>query len=160
MQGMPESLLGLVENFSKLPGVGKKTAERLAIYILQSSNDAVTSLSDALLNVKQNIEVDSISHCFKENDLCINDTPDRDSNILCVVQHATDVFLMEKSGYKGHYHVLDGLISPLDGILPEDLNIANLLDVIKKYKELVVALDPTPQGDTTSLYLIDLFKNF
>jgi len=118
MEGMPKSLLALVKNFSKLPGIGKKTAERLAIYILQSSNGKVESLADSLNNVKKNISTDKISHCFDENGSCVNNQKNRDPNILCIVEHSTDVFLIEKSGYKGHYHVLDGLISPLDGICP------------------------------------------
>ena len=160
MDGMPKSLLELVENFSKLPGIGKKTAERLAIYILQSPDGNVESLADSLKNVKKNISTDKISHCFDEDGSCVNNQTNRDSNILCIVQHSTDVFLIEKSGYKGHYHVLDGLISPLDGIMADDLNIDNLLSIVEKYKEIVFAFDPTPQADATTLYLTNLFKKY
>ena len=159
MDGMPKSLNELVENFSKLPGIGKKSAERLAIHILKSSYDNVESLSDALKNVKLNIDVDEISHCFKEDGCCVNDSEERDSNLLCLIKNATDVFLIEKSGYKGHYHVLGGLISPLDGISAEDLNITNLLEIINNYKELIIAIDPNSKGDTTSLYITSLLKN-
>jgi len=160
MDGMPKSLLELVENFSKLPGIGKKTAERLAIYILQSPDGNVESLANSLKNVKKNISTDKISHCFDEDGSCVNNQTNRDSNILCIVQHSTDVFLIEKSGYKGHYHVLDGLISPLDGIMADDLNIDNLLSIVEKYKEIVFAFDPTPQADATTLYLTNLFKKY
>ena len=160
MDGMPKSLLELVENFSKLPGIGKKTAERLAIYILQSPDGNVESLAGSLKNVKKNISTDKISHCFDEDGSCVNNQANRDSNILCIVQHSTDVFLIEKSGYKGHYHVLDGLISPLDGIMADDLNIDNLLSIVEKYKEIVFAFDPTPQADATTLYLTNLFKKY
>ena len=160
MKGMPKSLIDLVENFSKLPGIGKKTAERLSIHILQSNDEKVRGLANALINVKQNISSDEISHCFNEEGASVNDQPGRDGAMLCIVQYATDVFLMEKSGYRGHYHVLDGLISPLDGILAEDLNLNNLLSIIESYKELVLAFEPSPQGDATSLYLINLLKNY
>ena len=159
MNGMPKSLDELVDSFSKLPGVGKKTAERLAIHILRSSFSDVQEFTSALTNVKTNIDVDEISSCFKENGVSINDDSARDNSILCVVKDATEVFLIEKSGYRGHYHVLGGLLSPLDGVMPENLNIDNLLNIIDNYKELIIAIDPNSKGDTTSLYIKDLLKN-
>ena len=126
MNGMPKSLDELVDSFSKLPGVGKKTAERLAIHILRSSFSDVQEFTNALTNVKTNIDVDEISSCFIENGVSINDDSARDHSILCIVKDATDVFLIEKSGFRGHYHVLGGLLSPLDGVMPENLNIDNL----------------------------------
>tara|TARA_Y100000814_G_scaffold199063_1_gene146542 strand:- start:37 stop:627 length:591 start_codon:yes stop_codon:yes gene_type:complete len=159
MNGMPKSLDELVDSFSKLPGVGKKTAERLAIHILRSSFSDVQEFTSALTNVKTNIDVDEISSCFKENGVSINDDSARDNSILCIVKDATEVFLIEKSGYRGHYHVLGGLLSPLDGVMPENLNIDNLLNIIDNYKELIIAIDPNSKGDTTSLYIKDLLKN-
>ena len=159
MNGMPKSLDELVDSFSKLPGVGKKTAERLAIHILRSSFSDVQDFTSALTNVKTNIDVDEISSCFKENGVSINDDSARDNSILCIVKDATEVFLIEKSGYRGHYHVLGGLLSPLDGVMPENLNIDNLLNIIDNYKELIIAIDPNSKGDTTSLYIKDLLKN-
>tara|TARA_Y100000588_G_scaffold390257_1_gene495187 strand:- start:697 stop:1287 length:591 start_codon:yes stop_codon:yes gene_type:complete len=159
MNGMPKSLDELVDSFSKLPGVGKKTAERLAIHILRSSFSDVQEFTNALTNVKTNIDVDEISSCFKENGVSINDDSARDNSVLCIVKDATEVFLIEKSGYRGHYHVLGGLLSPLDGVMPENLNIDNLLNIIDNYKELIIAIDPNSKGDTTSLYIKDLLKN-
>ena len=159
MNGMPKSLDELVDSFSKLPGVGKKTAERLAIHILRSSFSDVQEFTNALTNVKTNIDVDEISSCFKENGVSINDDSSRDNSILCIVKDATEVFLIEKSGYRGHYHVLGGLLSPLDGVMPENLNIDNLVNIIDNYKELIIAIDPNSKGDTTSLYIKDLLKN-
>ena len=159
MNGMPKSLDELVDSFSKLPGVGKKTAERLAIHILRSSFSDVQEFTSALTNVKTNIDVDEISSCFKENGVSINDDSARDNSVLCIVKDATEVFLIEKSGYRGHYHVLGGLLSPLDGVMPENLNIDNLLNIIDNYKELIIAIDPNSKGDTTSLYIKDLLKN-
>ena len=96
----------------KIPGVGKKTAERLAIYILRSSNDDVEDFTNALQSVKANIDIDEISWCFKEDSESINDDKNRDDSLLCLIKDATEVFLIEKSGYRGHYHVLGGLLSP------------------------------------------------
>ena len=111
-------------------------------------------------SVKENIKVDDISHCFKEDDKCINDDTSRKDDILCIIKDPTEVFLIEKSGYNGHYHVLDGLISPLQGITADDLNFANLLEVVEKYKEVLIAFDPTPEGDATTLFLIDYLKDY
>ena len=160
MSGIPQSLNELIAEFSKLPGIGKKTAERLAVYLLQSSELEAVEFSKSILNVKKNISIDDISHCFQENGECINSLNHRDSHILCIVKDPTEVFVIEKSGYNGHYHVLDGLISPLKGIGPENLNFDNLISVINNYKEIIIAFDPTPEGDATTLYIIDLLKEY
>ena len=160
MKGMPESLSNLVEKLSKLPGIGKKSAERLAIYLLRTSQANVDELIGALSDVKLNIKKDEISHCFIENGFSINQANNRDDSILCIVKDPVDVFLIEKSGYNGHYHVLDGLLSPLDGVTPEQLNFTALLSVIKGYNEVIIALDPSSKGDATSLYILELLKDF
>ena len=160
MSGVPQSLNELIIEFSKLPGIGKKTAERLAVYLLQSSEVEAVEFSKSILNVKKNISIDEISHCFQESGECINSNEHRDKNILCIVKDPTEVFLIEKSGYNGHYHVLNGLIAPLKGIDPGKLNFDNLLKVANNYKEIVIAFDPTPEGDATTLYLIELLKEF
>ena len=159
MSGIPDSLNNLIEEFSKLPGIGKKSAERLAIHLLRVSKDDVDELINDLANLKSNIDVDEVSHCFKENGYTINQDLKRDNKILCIVKDPVDVFLIEKSGFNGHYHVLDGLISPLDGVGPEQLNLKNLLDVVNEYSEIIIALDPSSKGDTTSLYILDLLKD-
>jgi len=160
MSGIPQSLNDLIAEFSKLPGIGKKTAERLAVYVLQTSSEKANVFSNSIQNVKKNITIDEISHCFKENGSCINNNLNRDNSILCIVKDPTEVFLIEKSGYNGHYHVLDGLISPLKGIAADDLNFTNLLDIVSQYNEVLIAFDPTPEGDATTLYLIDLLKGY
>ena len=160
MSGIPQSLNELIIEFSKLPGIGKKTAERLAVYLLQSSEVEAIEFSKSILNVKKNISIDEISHCFQESGECINSNEHRDKNILCIVKDPTEVFLIEKSGYNGHYHVLNGLISPLDGITHDNLNIENLLLIIDNYKELIIAIDPTSEGDVTTQYLIDILKDY
>ena len=160
MSGVPDSLDDLIVQFSKLPGIGKKSAERMAIYILKESINAASELSLSILNVKNNISIDESSHCFMEKGITINDNPERNNATLCIVKDPTEVFLIEKSGYKGHYHVLDGLISPLDGVSSDDLNIDNLIKIVDNYDEIIIALDPNSEGDTTILYLIDKLKEF
>ena len=160
MKGVPESLNNLITQFSGLPGIGKKTAERLALFVLKSSTSKVNEFSNAFLDVKKNISIDDVSCCFKENNLTVNDLMDRDDNILCIIKDPTEVFLIEKSGYNGHYHVLNGLISPLEGVSHEDLNIENLLKIAPNYKEIIIAIDPTSEGDVTTQYLIGILKNF
>ena len=160
MKGIPESLNNLITAFSTLPGIGKKTAERLAIFILKSSDSNVNKFSNAIIDVKKNISTDKISCCFKEDNLTVNDFPERDGEILCVIKEPTEVFLIEKSGYNGHYHVLNGLISPLDGVSHEDLNIAALLKIAPHYNEIIIAIDPTSEGDVTTQYLIDVLNDF
>ncbi len=160
MEGIPESLTRLIKQFTTLPGIGKKTAERLAVYILKSSKSKALEFSESIENVKNNISIDEDSFCFKENDSTINDMKNRDKNILCIVKDSTEVFLIEKSGYRGHYHVLNGLISPLDGVSAEDLNIDSLLNKAQNYNEIIIAVDPTAEGDITTQYLVKVLKNF
>ena len=160
MKGIPDSLNDLIDQFSSLPGIGKKTAERLAIFVLKSSEAQASDFSNSIQGVKKNISLDSISCCFKENNLTVNDDPDRNEDILCVIKDPTEVFLIEKSGYNGHYHVLNGLISPLDGVTHDNLNIENLLLIIDNYKEVIIAIDPTSEGDVTTQYLINILKDY
>ena len=160
MSGIPDSLNNLIEEFSKLPGIGKKSAERMAIYILRESVDLANNLSLSILNVKNNITIDEVSQCFMESGFTINNSSERNGETLCIVKDPVEVFLIEKSGYKGHYHVLGGLISPLEGISADDLNIDNLIEIVDSYNEVIIALDPNSEGDMTTLYLIDILKKF
>ena len=127
MNALPESLKKLIDEFSKLPGIGKKTAERLSIYILKTNKEEALKFSDSILNLKNNIQTCNICHAFTDSDCFICSDSHRDSQIICVVEDPVDIFLIEKSGFRGKYHVLDGLISPLDGIKPENLNIDEAL---------------------------------
>ena len=160
MTAYPESLQNLIKQFSKLPGVGKKTAERLSIYILNANTDQVLDFSKSLKNLKDTIESCSICNCLIEGELChiCNDVY-RNDEILCVVKDPTDIFLIEKSSFKGKYHVLGGLISPLDGISPENLNFDSLFKRLGDIKEVILAIDPSQEGDMTILYLTDKLKN-
>ena len=160
MTAYPESLQNLIKQFSKLPGVGKKTAERLSIYILNANTDQVLDFSKSLKNLKDTIESCSICNCLIEGELChICNDAYRNDEILCVVKDPTDIFLIEKSSFKGKYHVLGGLISPLDGISPENLNFDSLFKRLGDIKEVILAIDPSQEGDMTILYLNDKLKN-
>ena len=146
----PNTINNLIECFKKLPGIGSKTAERLALSTLNLSEDVIKVFSDSIKNVKTNTKRCKKCNAFCENDLCdICQNEDRDHTILCVVENPKNVILFEKVGtYKGIYHVLDGLISPLDGISPDDINIESLLQRIKNdnIKEVIMAVKPTIEG--------------
>ncbi len=158
MSVLPSSLEELIKQFSKLPGIGKKTAERLSIFILKANIDDVFEFSKTLKQIKENIKTCSVCHCFIE-DLCYI-CRDRSSNIICVVEDATDVFLIDKSGFEGKFHVLGGLLSPLDGVAPDHLNFDTLLKRLEGVEEIIVAVDPSSEGDMTNLYLSELFESY
>jgi len=164
MAAYTRSMHELIEYFKKLPGIGAKTAERFAFYVLKSSRDDMERFSLAIKKVK-----DSVKFCKKcgnlsETDICtICDNPRRDKTIICVVEEPKDLILIEKSGnYKGSYHVLFGSIAPLDGIGPEDLRIKELLKRVKedKVKEVILATDSNAEGETTALYISKELKPF
>jgi recombination protein RecR len=159
MDVYPDCLKELITQFSTLPGIGKKTAERLSIYMLNANKDKIKDFSSSLDNLKDSIEICKICFCFIENDIChICDDVNRDSTLICVVKEPTDIFLIEKSGFKGKYHVLGGLISPLDGVTPESLNIDTLLNRLHDVREIIMGVDPSNEGDITMLYLSDILK--
>jgi len=153
----PDSIKNLIESFKCLPGIGEKTAERLAFSVLGLETEQVEFFSENLLDVKKNIKKCQICNTLTENDFCFvcNDKL-RDNSILCVVDDSKSVFLFEKMGmFHGKYHVLDGLISPLDGINPEDIGLDKLIQRItdENYKEIIFAFKPSIEGETTSLYI-------
>ena len=153
----PESMLRLIEEFAKMPGVGIRTAERFAMYILTASQESVEALSQLLLKVNGNIHY--CQECFNlsEESIChVCSDPTRDHALLCVVQDPKDIIAIEKSGdFSGVYHVLLGALSPLEGIGPKDLKIKELLNRLKKgtIKEVVLGTSSDTEGDATSIYL-------
>ncbi|HLP16818.1 MAG TPA: recombination mediator RecR [Bacteroidota bacterium] len=156
-----QSLEQLVEEFSQLPGVGRKTALRLALYILKMPREEVLTFSQALVRVKDNVRFCSICWNITESDPCvICASPKRDAKTICVVEEPTDVMAIEKTNeYRGRYHVIGGALSPLDNIGPEDLKIKELLARIEPdTQEIILALNPTVEGETTTLYLSRLLK--
>ena len=155
----PKSLESLIENLKKLPGVGQKTAERYALSILGLEMDEVSDLAEAIIELKAKIKNCRKCGNLSEDDLCaICQDELRDSSIICVVANTTDTIAMEKTeNYHGTYHVLNGLISPSKGVLPDDLNIKSLKERLNDgVEEVIIATNLTVEGDTTSLYLSKL----
>lgn len=153
----PRSLENLIESFKMLPGIGEKTAQRLAFAILDFDLDSVKDFSENLIAIKENVKHCNICGTLTDNDICdICSDKTRDMDQLIVVEDSKDVFLFEKIGnYHGYYHVLGGLISPLNDVGPDDLSIGNLLDRVKNnnIKEVILAINSGIEADTTSLYI-------
>ena len=153
----PDSIKNLIESFKMLPGIGEKTAERLAFCVLGMDGDQVEFFSDSLVDVKGKIHKCAKCNVLTENEYCsICSDLSRNSNILCVVEDVKTVFLFEKQNmFNGKYHVLEGLISPLDGINPEDIGIDKLVDRVEKegFSEIIFAFKPSIEGETTALYI-------
>ena len=154
---LPESLKNLIEAFKYLPGIGEKTAERLTFAVLELDEEQVEFFSDSLLDVFKNIKKCKICNTLTEDDVCyVCNNKLRDDELLCVVEDTKSVFLFERLGmFNGKYHVLEGLINPLEGINPEDIGLSNLIDRIhnEKFKEIIFAFKPSIEGETTALYI-------
>jgi len=161
MHLLPESANKLIDEFSRLPGIGKKTAQRLTFYLLNSKQEYVHDLSNALKDIKIKIQKCSLCHGITESDPCmICKNEERDKNTLCVVENAYDIFVFEKTNsFRGKYHVLDGALSPLDGIGPDELNIKSLVNRISSGMEIIIATNPSVEGETTSLYLAKILAD-
>lgn len=159
----PESIQNLIDSFKKLPGIGEKTAERLALSILDESDEDIELFSKSLIDTKTKIVRCKECNNLSEDDLCeICKNKNRNKKVMCVVEEPKNIILIEKLNiFDGYYHVLDGLISPIDGINPEDLNIDALIERVKKNKveELILALKPSIEGETTSLYISKLLES-
>jgi recombination protein RecR len=157
----------LIEEFAKLPGIGRKTAQRLAMHVLQERRSEVEKLASALIDVKEKVTRCTVCQNITDlgTDPCMVCTSTgRDRTVICVVESPTEVLAFEKTGhYKGLYHVLHGVISPLDGIGPDDIKVRELLSRLHpgtagEVREVVLALNPTVEGETTSLYIGKLLK--
>jgi recombination protein RecR len=157
-----ESVEQLAEQFAQLPGIGRKTAHRLALYVVKMSKEDVEALARALVGVKEKVRYCSICSNITEGDPClICSNTKRDRSVICVVEQPTDVLALEKTNeFKGLYHVLGGALSPLDGIGPEDLRIRELLQRLSGsgVEEVILALNPNVEGEATTLYLSKLLK--
>ena len=156
----PPPLERLIKQLSRLPGVGQKSASRMALYILNSKRELAESLSRSLIEVKEQIKFCSVCFNFTDTDPCsvCNDS-NRTGNVICVVEGPGDQLAIEETGvFKGKYHVLHGVLSPLDGIGPENLKIGELLSRCNNedIEEVVLAINPSTQGEATSSYLADL----
>ena len=153
----PETIRNLIECYKKLPGVGEKSAERLALATINLDKSIINLFSTSLLNIEKKITRCSKCNSLTETDICeVCSSKNRDASTICVVQEPKNVIMFEKVGtYNGLYFVLNGLISPLDGIGPEEININQLIRRIKeeKIKEVIIAVKPSIEGETTALYI-------
>ena len=160
----PESLFKLIEELRKLPGVGRKTAERLAFYILKTQRHEADALVKAILELKEKVRLCSVCNSITEVDPCnICSDMNREKNLLCVVEEPHDVFAIEKTReFKGSYHVLMGVLSPLDGIGPSDLKIEELLSRVREngIREVILATNPNLEGEATAMYIAKVLKPF
>ena len=153
----PESLKNLIESFKLLPGIGEKTAERLAFYIINEDEEKTSFFASSIKEAKEKIRKCSICNGITDKevcDICSNEL--RNKKVLCVVEDPKSIFLFEKIGtFNGEYHVIDGLISPLDGIDPDDIGLEKLVKRIQKekYNEIIIAVKPSIEGETTALYI-------
>ncbi|MBD2091660.1 recombination protein RecR [Microcoleus sp. FACHB-1515] len=157
-------LARLIEQFQRLPGVGPKTAQRLALHVLKRPEAEVHALAQALVEARSQVGLCSVCFHFSAEPVCeICRSPSRDQNTICVVADSRDVIALEKTReYRGKYHVLGGLISPMDGIGPDQLHIVSLVRRVSQQsiKEVILAISPSVEGDTTTLYVGQLLKPF
>jgi len=153
----PNSLKNLIEAFKMLPGVGEKTAERMAFYIVELDEDSIDFFSESIVNAKSTLRKCKICNNLSDNEICnICSDQSRTKQMLCVVEDYKSLYMLEKSNiYSGTYFVIDGLISPLNGINPEDIGLEKLLKHIKNnnFSEIIIAVKPNIEGETTSLYI-------
>ena len=159
----PSIINNLIECFKKLPSIGEKSAERLALATLDMDEDILNVFSESLKDVKQKVKNCRICNHLSEGDLCeiCKNVEQRDQTTMCIVEEPKNIILFEKLGkYNGLYHVLGGLISPIDGITPDDNNINSLMDRIKdgNFKEVIIAIKPSIEGETTALYISKLLE--
>jgi recombination protein RecR len=163
MPELTESVAKLIDEFAKLPGIGKKSAERLTYHVLRVHADEALALAEAIRSVKENVRYCKTCYNLAEEDECaICRDPRRDRELLCVVEQPRDLIALEQTGaYRGRYHVLLGRIAPLDGIGPEQLTIDALVRRVRKggVKELIMATNPTVEGDGTALYISNLLAD-
>ena len=158
----PPAVIELIDELKKLPGIGQKTAERLSFFLMRSQANQATKLANAIQNIKEKIILCSLCHGITEADPCgICSDTSRDQKQICVVEEPHDVYVMENMGYfKGVYHVLMGVISPLDGIGPDDLNIDALKEKVasKKIREVILATNPDMEGESTAVFVSKVLK--
>ena len=164
MNAYPSKLVErAVEQLSTLPGVGRKTALRLVLHLLRQSTEDVDSFADAVIRVKHDVKYCKVCHNISDNEVCsICSDPRRDASVVCVVENIQDVMAIENTQqFHGLYHVLGGIISPMDGIGPHDLEIESLVERVEEgtVKEIILALASTMEGDTTNFYISRKLKD-
>ncbi len=157
---VPQPVEKLIEAFAKFPGIGKKTAQRMAFYVLKSNNQQAVQLAEAVMDVKSKILSCTICGGITVEDPCaICSDSKRQENLLCIVEESSDIYVFEKTNsYRGKYHVLGGVLSPLDGIGPDDLTIDDLMSRVNENMEVILATNPSIEGEATALYISRLLK--
>lgn len=154
----------LIEQFAKLPGIGRKTATRLAFHVLNSSNQDAKVFAEAIINAKEQVKCCKVCQNITDTEICsLCESPKRDKTVICVTESPKDVISIEKTNeYHGLYHVLHGAISPMDNIGPNDIKISELLERLKddQVKEVIMATNPTIEGEATAMYIAKLIKPF
>jgi recombination protein RecR len=165
MTKLPNSLNKLINELSKLPGIGPKSAQRLAFYLLKRDNIDINFLSSAISNLKDGVTFCSVCHNMVEKDPCdVCTDPNRDQALICVVEEPLDALAIDKGGqFKGVFHVLGGVLNPLEGIGPEQLKIDSLIERIRKIEnerisEIIIATNPSLEGETTAMHLSRILK--
>ena len=160
MSSIPDTIEKLIEEFSRFPGIGRKTAQRMTFNVLKSSTDEASTLAKAIIDMKSKIKFCNICHGITEENPClICKDVKRDPSLICVIEDPADIYTLEKNRiFNGLYHVLGGLLSPLDGIGPEDININTLINRLKPGYELIIATNSSIEGETTSLYIAKLLN--
>lgn len=162
MEQYSDALGNLVDAFARLPGIGRKSAQRLAFHILKQPKQEAYQLAKAIVNAKEKIKYCQVCYNLTDQDICpICSNPNRDSSIICVVEDARDVMALERvHEFKGLYHVLNGVISPIDGIGPEQLKIRELLLRLRdeNVQEIIIATNTNIEGEATAMYLSNLLK--
>ncbi len=158
MSVLPKAIARLIEKFERLPGVGPKSAQRLVFYLLHNPEAELADFANRLIALKQETVLCSKCHNVSDQDPCqLCDDSSRDASMLCVVEQPLDVFAIERSGtFKGYYHVLHGVISPLNNIGPDQLYVQDLTQRLDGVEELIIATNPTMEGEATALYIRDL----
>lgn len=164
MSYYPSSILNLIKSISRLPGIGEKTAERLAMHILHSSRKEAENLARGIMEVKDRTKLCARCFALSDKDVCdMCSDPSRSEALLCVVEQPADMVAIEKSGaYKGMYHILTGVLSPIEGVGPDDIRIKELMDRIAegKVKEVVLATSTTVEGESTASYLGERLRSY
>lgn len=165
MLRLPKSIQNTIDEFSRLPGIGPKSAARIVFYLLSSHEGDIKDLAQAVENLKTNLKICSICYNYAESDPCaICQDSRREASAICVVEEPLDVIAMERAGFFGLYHVLGGAISPINGIGPDDLRIASLIGRVRsnsdKINEIILATNPTLEGEATAVFIAERLKNF
>jgi len=159
----PASIQNLIKNIAKFPGIGEKTAERLAMHILRAPRHEAEQLAQSILNIKDKVRFCTRCFALSDGDLCnLCSDPARDTSLLCVVEQPADMVAVEKSGaFRGMYHILSGVLSPMNGVGPENIRIRELMARVQKdqVKEVVLATSTTVEGEATASYVAQLLEN-